>query len=169
MLKSELRRAEFLSALYEMSGGNPHESVETALLGKKINMEEPEISQVAHYLREEELIDYFTFGHINITHKGRKTVEASMAETFRQKEDRVLNSLKDMSRMSRIIVFPDLAKRLGMPDQELAVICNGFHEEGLVNFPGGDFIEMLSAGYRRLEPVEESPAVSNVINIGQNY
>src|SRR5205823_2677224 len=102
-------------------------------------------------------------------HKGRKTVEASMAETFRQKEDRVLNAIKDMSRMSRVVIFPDLVKRLGMPDQEVSVICNGFHEEGLVNFPGGDFVEMLSPGYRRLEPVAESPAVSNVINIGQNY
>ena len=92
-----------------------------------------------------------------------------MAETFRQKEDRVLNAIKDMSRMSQVVIFPDLVKRLGMADQEVAIICNGFHDEGLVNFPGGDFVEMLSAGYRRLEPVEESPAVSNVINIGQNY
>jgi Mn-dependent DtxR family transcriptional regulator len=86
MLKSELRRAEFVSALYEMSGGNPQQSVETKFLGKKINMEEPEISQVGVYLKEEGLIDFFTFGNINITHKGRKMVEASMAETHAQKE-----------------------------------------------------------------------------------
>ena len=158
-----------MSALYEMSGGNPQQSVETKFLGKKINMEEPEISQVGVYLKEEGLIDFFTFGNINITHKGRKMVEASMAETHAQKERRVLEAIKDMSRMSRIIVFPDLAKRLEMSESELAVICNGLHDDDSINFPGGDFVEMKAGGYRRLEPSENQPTTGPVINIGQNY
>lgn len=169
MLKSELRRAEFLSALYEMSGGNPQQSVETALLGKKINMEEPEISQVALYLKEEGLTEYSSFGQINITHKGRKLVEANMAETHAEKEHRVLEAMKDMSRMSRIILFPDLAERLEISDRELALICNGLHDEDSINFPGGDFVELKAGGYRRLEPNENQPTTGPVINIGQNY
>lgn len=169
MLKSELRRAEFLSALYEMSGGNPQQSVETKFLGKKINMEEPEISQVGVYLKEEGLIDFFTFGNISITHKGRKMVEANMAESYAQRERRVLEAMKDMSRMSRIILFPDLAKRLEMSERELALICNGLHDEDSINFPGGDFVEMKAGGYRRLEPSENQPSTGPTINIGQNY
>jgi Mn-dependent DtxR family transcriptional regulator len=169
MLKSELRRAEFLSALYEMSGGNPQQSVETKFLGKKINMEEPEISQVGVYLKEEGLIDFFTFGNISITHKGRKMVEANMAESYAQKERRVLEAMKDMSRMSRIILFPELAKRLEMSERELAVICNGLHDEDSINFPDGDFVEMKAGGYRRLEPSENQPSTGPTINIGQNY
>jgi Mn-dependent DtxR family transcriptional regulator len=169
MLKSELRRAEFLSALYEMSDGNPQQPVETKFLGTKINMEEPEISQVGVYLKEEGLIDFFTFGNISITHKGRKMVEANMAESYAQKERRVLEAIKDMSRMSRIILFPDLAKRLEMSERELAVICNGLHDEDSINFPGGDFVEMKAGGYRRLEPSENQTSTGPTINIGQNY
>ena len=169
MLKSELRRAELLSALYEMSGGNPQQPVETKFLGKKINMEEPEISQVGVYLKEEGLIDFFTFGNISITHKGRKMVEGNMAESYAQKELRVLEAMKDMSRMSRIILFPDLAKRLEMSESELALICNGLHDEDSINFPGGDFVEMKAGGYRRLEPSENQTSTGPTINIGQNF
>jgi len=164
------RRDLFVFGLYELSKGNPLESIETARLGKHIGMEEPEISEVGYYLKQEDLIDYYSFTHINITHRGRKYVEAKMAETYAQKERRVLEAIADMSRMSSAVVFPDLAKRLGMNEQEVAIICERLDEKSQISFPGGDFVQIKAAGYEALDLKKEPPVPTiNQINIGTNY
>lgn len=164
------RRLEFLLGLFEMGGGNPLQEVPTEELGKKIGMFEPEIADVGLYLKEEGLIGFYSFGRINITHEGRKFVEKIMAETHSQKERRVLEAMAETGRMSNnLIVFADIAKRLGMTNGELSMFCNGLEEKGYINFPGGDLLQMKTAGYQALEP-QKPPVPTNVMNIaGNNY
>lgn len=170
MVSNQNRRKLFLLGLYELVKGNPLESLETSRLGKHIGMEEPEISEVAYYLKQEGLIDYYSFTHINITHDGRKVAEKMMAEIYAQKERRVLEAIADMSRMSSIVVFPDLAKRLQMSEQELALVCSGLDEKNQISFQGGDFVQMKPAGYEALDPKQESPGSTiNYLQIGQNF
>ena len=131
-------------------------------------MKEPELGEVGHYLYEEGLINYFTFGHINITHKGRKEAERLMEESYSQKKRRVLEAIADMSRMSRVVLYPALAQRLDMSDRELAVLCNGLDEQGFIDFPGGDIIQMRNAGYEALEPKPQT-SPTNIVHIHNNY
>jgi hypothetical protein len=65
-------------------------------------------------------------------------VERLMAETYSQKERRVLEAIRDQAGNGSLLIFEDLEKRLGMPD-DLVDICIGLHEKGWINFPGGEF------------------------------
>src|SRR5687767_13756480 len=142
----------FLMSIYEMSQGNPHTPVLTATLGKKIGMEEPEISEIGVYLKEEGLIDFYSFNNLNITHLGRKVGDRLTEELYSQKKRRVLEAIADMNRLSSVVLFPSLVERVGMSDREVSEICNQLDEEGLIEFPGGDFVRMKGAGYEELEP-----------------
>lgn len=128
-----------------------------------------EFSQIGHYLKEEGLIGYFTFSHINLTHEGAKEAERFMEESYSQKERLVLEAIADMSRMSAIVIYQDLAKRLGMTFSTLRTYCFGLEEKGYINFPGGDFVEIKAAGYEALEPPKPKVASVNYMHIGTNF
>ncbi len=171
MNKNEIR-LKVLLGLFEMAGGNPLQGVESDRLCKQLDMDYEVFSQAAHYLREEGLINYRTFSSITISHEGVKAVEKIKAEKYQQTKERVLAAILDMDRMSSIIIFADLAHRLGMSDRELAPYCNGLHEEGLILFPGGDVIQITDAGKRAFNkkvPISPDSSTTNIMNINQNY
>jgi hypothetical protein len=167
---SNEKRVDFLLSLYEMAGGNPLQGVLDEELATKLNMDITEFRLHAEYLKEEGLIKYQTFSSISLTHEGRKEAERIMSEAYAEREHCVLLMIRDISRMSNLVFFQDLAQRLNMNEGELAIICSGLHNQNKINFPGGDFVEMKPAGYKALEPPEPKTShISYTLQVQNNY
>lgn len=152
-----------------MAEDNPFQGVESKRLCTELEMDYELFSKAAHYLKEEGLMNYRSFSSISITHQGIKMVEKIMAEQYQETKDRVLAAILDMGRMSGIIFFGDLARRLEMKDHELATYVNGLDGEGLISFGGGDVIEITDAGRTAFNKKPPPASTTNIMNINQNY
>src|SRR5688500_4745764 len=108
--------------LYEAAGGNLHQGVFDEELALKLDMNRQEFQRHAVYLREEGLVKFQTLSSISLSHAGRKEAERIVEEAYSQKERRVLETIADMSRMSRLLVYADVQKRLDMPRAEFRTI-----------------------------------------------
>src|SRR5437867_683459 len=113
MRNDEKKRIEFLVILYQMAGGNLHQGVLDDELAERVGMETTEFRRHAVYLKEESLVKFQTLSSISITHAGIKAVERIMEEEYRKTKRRVLETIADMSRMTDVVIFQDLAARLG--------------------------------------------------------
>ena len=74
-----------------------------------------------------------------------------MTEQYQQTKESVLAAILDISRISSIILFTNLAQRVNMSATELVPYCTALDEEGLILFPGGEMIQITDAGKRFFE------------------
>ena len=167
----EKERIRLLLTLYEIVEGNLLQGANDTELSEQLGLDEDTFHRHALYLKEEGFIRFLTFTSISLEHRGRKLVESIMEESYSQKKRRVLETIAEMSRASDFISYPELAQRLQMADQELARYCNGLDEEGLIDFPGGDIIQIRDAGWEALEVKKETASTlpANIMYINQNY
>lgn len=163
MYSDPKRRTLVLLGLYEMARGSTAQDVESQRLADKLDMDHGrEFSEIGRYLKEEGLIDYNNFNFIHLTHKGLKEAERILSENYSQAERRVLEAIRDMSRMTEHVNYHDLAARLRMSDNEVATYCKSLDEKGQVEFPGGDFVRMRAAAEGG--DAKGGPTIQNIFN-----
>lgn len=153
-LEEKKTRQKVLLGIFEEAGGEASRDVITETLAVKLGLDFEEFSKICRVLKSEGFIDWMSFDRVHLTGAGRAEGEKLMTESYFQEKRRVLKMIADISRMSQFVVFEDLAKRLGMTNNELAPLCNGLDEDGSIDFPGGDIITIKDAGYRALQPQE---------------
>lgn len=163
MYNDEKRHALFLLGLYQLSSGNPQQSVETAALSREIGVVEPEIALVANYLRNEKLIEFHNFNFVNITHEGTKEAKKLMSQRFEEKERRVLQKLYDQRDKHPRGIYPDeLAAALDMELRDVHEIISELDDKKWTG--GTDEVSwILPAGVKEIEKLPEQ-SVQNVVH-----
>lgn len=157
------RHALFLLGLNKLSGGNPQQSVESAVLSKEIGMVEPEIALVANYLKAEKLIEFRNFNFVNITHQGTIEADRIMTERFEEKERRVLQKLYDeRERHPRGINPDELAAALDMELRDVHEVISELDDKKWTG--GTDEVSWISpAGMKEIEKLPQQP-IQNIVH-----
>lgn len=157
------RHALFLLGLNKLSGGNPQQSVESAVLSKEIGMVEPEIALVANYLKAEKLIEFRNFNFVNITHQGTIEADRIMTERFEEKERRVLQKLYDeRERHPRGINPDELAAALDMELRDVHEVISELDDKKWTG--GTDEVSWISpAGMKEIEKLPQEP-IQNIVH-----
>jgi Mn-dependent DtxR family transcriptional regulator len=153
VVNNNQKRIEFLLALHEMAGGDLHQGVLDNELAEKLGLETEEFRRHALYLKEEGLVKFRTFSSISISHEGRKEAERIMAESYAERETRVLKKIYEMRQQNttRSVFFPQLEPAVGMNWHELSGLLKGLEELGYVVWPGGDVIHITREGIEAID------------------
>ena len=71
-----------------------------------------------------------------------------MERRYAEKEANILKKIYDMSGPdhARPVAVPHLVTELGLPDREVSLVLKDSDERRLVDWAGGDVVQMLAAG-----------------------
>lgn len=148
------RRDDFLVTLLEMHAGNYGGDRPTKELCKTIGLDyDTDCSIVGQYLYKKGFVQWSSFDWISLTTSGIEEAERIVESRYAVKAQRVLKKIYDMSKglPGEILGFDFLVKELGMTDDEVSRICTGLEQEGYIDWPGGDVLEMTALGAQAIE------------------
>lgn len=86
VLEKQRKRYAVLRKMYEIVGDNTREHIPDDMMVEELEMTHEELSVIQHYLAEERLINYATFGNTSISHWGIKEMEDSITHPDRSTE-----------------------------------------------------------------------------------
>jgi pyrimidine deaminase RibD-like protein len=159
--KRQKHVARLLVSVYRATDAHPKKLASMHQVLSDCGLTLDEGAKLIIYLKEQGLVRTGP-AHVGLTSKGIDEAERIMAETYRQKERRVLEAIRDLARLTDIVIFSDLAKRLDMPERELASVLTGLDEQSLIQFGGGDIVTIRAAGQHALE--DETAATQRPMN-----
>jgi hypothetical protein len=74
LYRQQIQCERYLLTLYKLANGDTHEAIFTEDMN--LGMEEEEADKVSHYLEEEQLISFPTYGTVALTHRAEKRQSA---------------------------------------------------------------------------------------------
>jgi hypothetical protein len=156
-----------------MHAGNYGGDQSTKEVCQRIGIDyDTEGSIIGQYLRGEDLVTWSSFDWISLTPKGRRGAESIVDRRYAEKEHSILQKIYDMSGPdhARPVAVPLLVSELGLPDREVSLFLKDFAERRLVDWAGGDVVQMLAVGIKSLVSQESNLQSTNITNIhGPNY
>lgn len=170
----ELRR-RYLQRLYELSDGNSLQGVPFRQIDSELGISEEDDTKIVTYLSDKGLARYSTFGHVSITTRGIDEVEKIMAQTYAEKEFRVLKAIQDSKHkaFNGWVNLEDLERDLpDIPRHELFMILGDLEKrKGLIGSID-QAVWIVPAGFEELDRAERFPNRSTQYfpaNIINNY
>lgn len=170
-------RIRYLQKVYDLTGGNTGKGANRKQLDTELGITEDEDMAILNYLAGKGLAHWHSPISAGITAKGIDEVERIMAESYAEKERRVLRRIYDLGGPSHTewVLLTDLSRDIGISTRELYQILNDLeHRKGLIGsvdqavwmVPAG--IELIESGGQRTGA--STPGASFTTNIhGHNY
>lgn len=166
-------REDFLVTLWEMHGGNYGGDQSTREVCKRIGVDyDTEGSIIGQYLYRAGMVQWSSFDWISLTPKGIEEAERIVESRYAEKETRVLKKIYELSGQNTVkpVGFHELVPAVGMTDREVSGVCKGLEEQGYIDWPGGDYVQITAAGIHAIEslgqPKPNSSGDTYNMNIG---
>jgi Mn-dependent DtxR family transcriptional regulator len=153
-------REDYLATLWEMHAGNYGADVDNKELCRRIGIDyDTEGTIIAQPLYGEELIKWTSFERVFLLPKGRPEAERIVEQRYAAKETLVLKKIYELSgqNTTKIVGFHELVPATGMTDREVSGVCKGLEEQGFIEWPGGDYVNITSAGIHAIESLGQPP------------
>ena len=147
-------REDFLVTLWEMHDGNYAGDRPTREICMRIGVDyDTEGSIIGQYLYRAGLVQWSSFDWISLTPKGIQEAERIVESRYAARETWVLKKIYELSNQNtvEIVGFHELVPAVGLTDREVSGICNGLEEQGYIEWPGGDYVQITAAGIRAIE------------------
>jgi DNA-binding MarR family transcriptional regulator len=147
-------RDDFLVTVWEMHDGNYGGDQSTRELCQRIGIDFDKEGSIVAQLHKDNLVSWAAgFDWISLTPRGIKEAERLVELRYAEKETRVLKKIYDLSGQNTIkpVGFHELVPALGITDREVSGICKGLEEQGFIEWPGGDYVQITAAGVHAIE------------------
>lgn len=121
-------------------------------------MEEEEADKVSHYLEDEQLISFPTYGTVALTHRGRKEAERLHSLPYSEVEGRVLWMINELCRGSftKLVLIEHIAQQLVMKFGDVSPVVTDLDERRGYIKAYNETVLLLPAGKEALDKVKKA-------------
>lgn len=174
LAEQERMREAYLIALYKSHAGNYGGDRPNREVCNEAGIDfDTAASTICQYLQRKNFVSWKAgFDWVHLEPEGMFEAERIMKQSYAEKETRVLKTIYEISAQNTVkpVGFHELVPAVGMGDREVSGVCKGLEEQGYIEWPGGDYVQITAAGIHAIEllgqPNPKSGGDTYNMNIG---